>query len=292
MAPQATIERTRLLRGTGLTERRERLAGTSTAILEAGSGSPLILLHGGIECGGIYWAPVVASLAEQRRLVVPDLPGLGESAPARQLDSGTFANWLEALVSATCEESPILVAHSLLGSLTVRFAAERGASLRRLLVYGAPGVGPYRMPAGLVYAAIRFGLRPSRRNSERFDRWAFFDLEQARGRDTGWFEAWSRYTMARARIPHVKRTMRQLISRGRKRVLDDVLDQIEVPTTLLWGRYDRFVPLAVAEHAGKRIGWPLRVIDRAGHVPHIERPESFLQILLETIDPQPNRSAA
>jgi 2-hydroxymuconate-semialdehyde hydrolase len=292
MTPQPTVERTRLLRGTGLAERREQVAGTSTAILEAGSGSPLILLHGGIECGGVYWAPVVAHLAEQRRLVVPDLPGLGESAPARQLDTGTFANWLGALVSATCEEPPILVAHSLLGSLAVRFAAERGDSLRSLLVYAAPGVGPYRMPSGLVYAAIRFGLRPSRRNSERFDRWAFFDLEQARGRDTGWFEAWSRYTMSRARIPHVKRTMRQLISRGRKRVVDDVLDQIEVPTTLLWGRHDRFVPLAVAEHAGKRIGWPLRVIDRTGHVPHIERPESFLRILLETIDSQPNRSAA
>jgi 2-hydroxymuconate-semialdehyde hydrolase len=268
------------------------LAGTSTAILEAGSGSPLILLHGGIECGGVYWAPVVRHLAEQRRLVVPDLPGLGESEPAPQLDAGTFANWLGALVSATCAEPPALVAHSLLGSLAVRFAAERGDSLGGLLVYGAPGVGPYRMPAGLVYAAIRFGLRPSRRNSERFDRWAFFDLEQARGRDTGWFEAWSLYTMSRARIPHVKRTMRQLIARGRKRVPDRLLDRIEIPATLLWGRHDRFVPLAVGEHAGERTGWPLRVIDRAGHVPHIERPESFLRVLLETIEPQPDRSVA
>ena len=150
---------------------------------------------------------------------------------------------------ATCAEPPALVAHSLLGSLAVRFAAERGDSLGGLLVYGAPGVGPYRMPAGLVYAAIRFGLRPSRRNSERFDRWAFFDLEQARGRDTGWFEAWSLYTMSRARIPHVKRTMRQLIARGRKRVPDRLLDRIEIPATLLWGRHDRFVPLAVGEHS-------------------------------------------
>jgi hypothetical protein len=52
MAPQSTVERTRLLEGTGLAGRRERLAGISTAILEVGSGPPLILLHGGIECGG------------------------------------------------------------------------------------------------------------------------------------------------------------------------------------------------------------------------------------------------
>ena len=292
MAPQSTSERTRLLQGTGLAERGERLAGASTAILEAGSGPPLILLHGGIECGGVYWAPVVAGLARQHRLVVPDLPGFGESEPAPQLDTGTFAGWFGDLVSATCEEPPTLVAHSLLGSLAVRVAAEHGDLLRRLLVYGSPGVGPYRMPPGLVYAAIRFGLRPSRRNSERFDRWAFFDLEQARSRDSGWFEAWSLYTMSRARIPHVKRAMRQLLSRGRKRVPDAVLDRIEVPTTLLWGQHDRFVPLELGEQAGMRLGWPLRVIDRAGHVPHIERPESFLGVLLASIDPQPKRSPA
>jgi pimeloyl-ACP methyl ester carboxylesterase len=292
MAPQSTLERTRLLQGTGLAERRERLAGVSTAILEAGSGPPLVLLHGGIECGGVYWAPVVAGLAQRHRLVVPDLPGLGESDPVPQLDAATFTSWLRALVGSTCEEPPIFVAHSLLGSLAVRAAAEHGDSLRRLVVYGSPGVGPYRMPPGLAYAAIRFGLRPSRRNSERFDRWAFFDLAVARGRDADWFEAWKLYTMSRARVPHVKRAMRQLISRCRKRVPDDVLNRIAAPTTLLWGRHDRFVPLALGEGAGKRIGWPLQVIDRAGHVPHIERPESFLRALRATIDPQPNGSAA
>ena len=292
MASLPTSDRARLLEGTGLAERRQRLAGISTAILEAGSGPPLILLHGGIECGGVYWAPAVARLAQEHRLVLPDLPGLGESEPAPQLDTGTFASWLGALMSASCEEPPTLVAHSLLGSLAVRYAAERGDSLRRLLVYGSPGVGPYRMPPGLVYAAIRFGMRPSRRNSERFDRWAFFDLEQARARDPGWFEAWTLYTMSRARVQQVKRTMRKLISRGRKRVPDDVLRRIQVPTTLIWGRHDRFVPLAVGEQASKSLGWRLRVIDRAGHVPHIERPESFVGALRATIDPHPNRSAA
>ena len=292
MSPQPSAERARLLLGTGLEERRERLAGISTAILEAGEGPPLILLHGGIECGGVYWAPVVAHLARRHRVVVPDLPGLGESDPTPQLDAEVFANWFGALVSATCEAAPDLVAHSLLGSLAVRVAAERDDVMRRLLVYGSPGIGPYRMPPGLIYAAIRFGLRPSRRNSERFDRWAFYDLEQARGRDVRWFEAWSLYTMSRARIPHVKQTMRGLISRCRKRVPDDVLQRIEIPTTLLWGRHDRFVPRALGEAAGERLGWPLRVIDRAGHVPHVERPESFLRALQATIDPLPKRSTA
>ena len=292
MASLPTSDRARLLEGTGLAERRQRLAGISTAILEAGSGPPLILLHGGIECGGVYWAPAVARLAQEHRLVLPDLPGLGESEPAPQLDTGTFASWLGASMSANWPAAahprralPLRQPRGAIRSRARRFAAEV-ARLRIARRRALPDA------TGLVYAAIRFGMRPSRRNSERFDRWAFFDLEQARARDPGWFEAWTLYTMSRARVQQVKRTMRKLISRGRKRVPDDVLRRIQVPTTLLWGRHDRFVPLAVGEQASKSLGWRLRVIDRAGHVPHIERPESFVGALRATIDPHPNRSAA
>jgi 2-hydroxymuconate-semialdehyde hydrolase len=47
------------------------------------------LLHGGIECGGAMWAPVLAQLAQHHRVVVPDVPGLGESAPLDRLNAST-----------------------------------------------------------------------------------------------------------------------------------------------------------------------------------------------------------
>jgi 2-hydroxymuconate-semialdehyde hydrolase len=62
-------------------------------------------------------------------------------------------------------------------------------------------------------------------------------------------------------------------------VPDAELRRIDVRTTLLWGRHDRFVPAALAESASTRLGWPLRVIDDAGHVPHIEQPQAFLDAL-------------
>jgi pimeloyl-ACP methyl ester carboxylesterase len=60
---------------------------------------------------------------------------------------------------------------------------------------------------------------------------------------------------------------------------DTELRRIDVPTTLLWGRHDRMVPLRVAEQAATRHGWPLHVIDHTAHAPHIERPESFVEAL-------------
>jgi pimeloyl-ACP methyl ester carboxylesterase len=195
----------------------------------------------------------------------------------------TFGDWFADLVRQTCREEPALIAHSLLGSLAARFAVQHGDLLRRLVIYGAPGIGSYRMPLGLRVVAIRFGLRPSERNAERFDRWAFFDLDRAREQDPDWFEAFSAYTRSRAVVPHVKRTMRQLIGSCTKQVPDTELRRIPVATELLWGRHDRFVPLGLAEAASARLGWPLHVIDDAGHAPHIERPEAFLGALDTTV---------
>ena len=71
----------------------------------------------------------------------------------------------------------------------------------------------------------------------------------------------------------------QLIGSATRQVPDAELRRIPVATDLVWARHDRFVPLAVAEEASERLGWPLHVIDDAGHVPHIERPDAFLGAL-------------
>ncbi len=268
-----------MLAGLPVRERRVELAGTSTTVLEGGDGPPLVLLHGGIECGGAIWAPVVATLAERHRVVIPDLPGLGESDPVARLDGATFAEWFTALLRLTCDEPPALVAHSLGGSLAARFAARRGELLERLVIYGAPGVGRYRMPVGLRVTAIRFALRPTERNAERFERRAFLDLDRVRALDAEWLAAFEAYSLARAHVPHVRRTMNRLIRAGTKQIPGAELERIAVPASLVWGRHDRFVPLALGEAASRRLGWPLHVVEGAGHVPHAEQSEAFLEAL-------------
>jgi pimeloyl-ACP methyl ester carboxylesterase len=270
------LARQRLLAGLPAVERRVPVAGVDTALLEAGDGPPLVLLQGGIECGGVYWAPTLARLAASHRLIAPDVPGLGESEAVDRLDTAAFDEWFAELIRETCDARPALIAHSLLGSFAARFAASHGDLLRSLTLYAAPGIGPYRMPLGLRVVAIRFGLRPSVQNMERFERWALFDLDEQRRRDAAWLDAFTAYTRSRAVVPHVKRAMRQLIGAGTKRIPDAELRGIAVPTSLVWGRHDRFVPLALGEAAARRLGWPLRVIDDAGHVPHIERPDAFV----------------
>jgi pimeloyl-ACP methyl ester carboxylesterase len=282
--------RARMLAGLPITERVLDVGGVETTVLEAGDGPSLVLLHGGIECGGAYWAPVIARLAERHRLVVPDVPGLGESAPVDRLDDDTFAAWFTGVLEQTHAEQPTLVAHSLLGSAGARFAARRSDLLRGLVVYGAPGVGPYRMPMRLRYVAIRFGIRPTAHNAGRFDRFALLDVDANRRREPEWFAAFDAYARSQATLRHVKRTMSRLIAAETKQIPDADLNRIAVPTTLLWGRHDRMVPLAPAQGAAERLGWPLRVVDGAAHAPHMEQPEAFVVELSAIVSASSERS--
>ena len=164
-----------MLAGLPVTNRTLHIDGIATSILEGGDGPPLVLLHGGIECGGAMWAPVLTQLVEHHHVVVPDVPGLGESAPAQRLDVETFASWFTGLLEQTNLERPTLVAHSLLGSLGARLATRRSSLLGRLVVYAAPGVGPYLMP-------IRLALRgdPLRHPAEHSQRGALRTIRPAR----------------------------------------------------------------------------------------------------------------
>jgi pimeloyl-ACP methyl ester carboxylesterase len=268
----------------GLPVRTVTVDGTRTAYIEVGAGDPLVLLHGGIECGGVMWAPVVESLAATHRVIVPDVPGLGESPPMAKLDAESVGGWLTDLLAALGHDSPVLVAHSLVGSLTVRaLAAGAGPAVKRLVVYSAPAVGPYHMPMMLRYLAVRFAIRPTSMNAERFDRFAFLDRDAARARDPEWYDAWATYTLEQAKTRHAKRAMRALIGAGTKQVSGAELAAIDAPIALLWGRGDRMVPLSVAEAAAHGQGWPLRVVDDTGHAPHLERPEDFVEALRDVL---------
>jgi 2-hydroxymuconate-semialdehyde hydrolase len=130
-----------------------------------------------------------------------------------------------------------------------------------------------------MLAALRMGLRPSEANLARANRWPFHDLDRTR-KDLGEpFEALNIYTLSRAVIPHVKRTMRQLVKVGTKQIPETDLRRIEIPTSLVWGRQDRMGPLRFAEAASSRLSWPLYVIDDAGHIPPAEQPDAFLGAL-------------
>jgi pimeloyl-ACP methyl ester carboxylesterase len=271
--------RQRVLAGAPVTERRLDLAGVSTAVLEGGDGPPVVLLHGQGGWSGM-WLPVIADLVTTHRVVAPDLPGLGASeVPDGPPDAAHVLAWLDALIERTCSAPPALVGASLGGSIAARFAIAHPDRLSRLVLAGAGSLARFRPAPGVVLALIRFIARPSERTQRGFLRQVAADPDRVRALMGDRWEASQAYSLDRARTPSVRAANRRMLRElGTKTIPPEDLARIAVPTALIWGRHDRVMRLRIAEEASARYGWPLHVIEDAGHF-SIEQPDASREAL-------------
>jgi pimeloyl-ACP methyl ester carboxylesterase len=263
-----------------VTERRLELAGISTAVLEGGDGSPVVLLHGPGEFAA-KWLRVFPGLATTHFVVAPDLPGHGTSTVGDgALDADRTVAWLGELIERTCTSPPALVGHLLGGAIAARFAADHGDRLSRLVLVDALGLGRFRPAPTFALALVRFLARPSTHADERLWRRCTFDLDGVRaGMGESW-DTFAAYHLDRAREPSAKAALRTLMRKvGVPAIRPDDLERIALPTSLIWGRHDVAPRLRVAETASARYGWPLHVIENAANDPAIEEPEAFLAAL-------------
>lgn len=273
--------RQRLLAEIPLTEHHRDLAGVPTAVLEGGSGPPMVLLHG-IGQSALGWIGVIPDLASSWTLIVPDLPGQGASEVPGDvtLTAGRVMEWLAALVTATCAAPPVLVGHNLGGAVAARFAAAHGDRIAALVLVGAFGLGPFRPAPRFAVSMAAFQMRTTERNRDRMLGRCMVDFDGVRN-DLG--ERWdgiADYALDRARTPGVKAAGRTLMKEFALPVIPPAgLAAITAPTALVWGRQDPEARLRYGEGAAARHGWPLHVIDDCGADPHLERPDALVAAL-------------
>lgn len=96
---------------------------------DAGSGEPLLLLHGFAEDGAI-WTEVARRLT--CRLLIPDLPGSGRSTLTPALSIEAMAMAIKELLDREGVERCILIGHSMGGYIALAFAELYPERLRAL----------------------------------------------------------------------------------------------------------------------------------------------------------------
>ncbi len=238
-SPAGVEARERLLADLPVTERRLELNGVSTAVLEAGDGSPIILLHGPGE-HAVRWFTVIPDLQAGHRVIAPDLPGHGESAMFTVDPSADdMAGWLEDLIECTCAEPPVLVGHLLGGAIAAHFAASRGERVARLVLVDALGLAGFQPEPAFESALTGFLSDPTEDAHDHLWRHCAFDLDAM----CGWMgERWDwlkAYNLARARDPAQQQALHQLMAQfGFPPIPEEELAGIVVPTDLIWGRHD------------------------------------------------------
>ena len=272
--------RGRLLAGLPVADRRLSLAGASTAVLQGGEGQPMILLHSSGEFA-VVWMRVIPELVTAHRVIAPDLPGHGASEVGETpLDADRMLAWLGQLIDRTCSSPPVLVGRGLGGAIAARFAIDHGTRLERLVLVGAFGLAAFDPAPEFGLAANRFLEEPTEHTRDDMFRYCFVDLDGLRAQLGQRWAPLAAYALERARTATLPTALDSLMPRfGLPAIAPADLARITVPTSLIWGRQDLQVRLAVAQAASTHHGWPLHVIDNAGDDAPMEQPQAFLAAL-------------
>ena len=113
-----------------------RVAGTTFAWASIGSGPPLVLLNGTASPMSEWDPALLGALAVQRRVIVFDYPGLGQSGPAP--DSWTFdhaADWINDWLRVIEPAAPVdVLGWSMGGFIAQRLAVQHPERIRRLVL--------------------------------------------------------------------------------------------------------------------------------------------------------------
>lgn len=278
----AEAARRHLLDGVSATERRLQLNGIPTALLEAGAGPPIVLLHGPGEFAE-RWFRVLPGMARTHHVIAPDFPGHGRSGTGDAgLDTNRVFDWIDALIDY-CDGPPILVGHILGGAVAARYASSRPRKVERLVLVDSLGLAKFRPSPRFALGLIGFMARPSERSHRRFMRQCLADDTSVHESIGDKWDSLREYTLDRARDPGVKAAMKYFMGElGVPRIPDADLRRIVAPTSLVWGRHDRANRIRIAEEASERFGWPIHVIEDAADDPPMEAPGAFVAAVLNS----------
>lgn len=253
-------------------------AGIGTNFLDAGTGSPVVLIHGSGPGVSAYanWRLTLPDLAREHRVLAPDMAGFGFSDKPGTYGMAQWLDQLDGFFSALGVERASLVGNSFGGGLALAFADRWPERVDRLVLMGAVGVS-FPITEGLDRV---WGYEPSIENMRSildffaYDRNLVNDeLAQLRYRasvEPGMQEAFS------AMFPAPRQRWVESMATP-----EDRIAALPHDTLIVHGRDDRVIPMDNAVrllHLIERS--QLHVFGRCGHWTQIEHAAAFNQLLL------------
>ena len=136
-----------------------------TRVLTAGSGAPLLFLHG---AGGLFWDPFLDGLAATHRVIAPEHPGFGQSQGLEHVrDVWDLVLYYNELLDELGVARASVLGHSFGGMVAAELAANNPERVDKLVLI-APiglwidehpvpdisGIPPDQLPGGMGWIAI------------------------------------------------------------------------------------------------------------------------------------------
>jgi pimeloyl-ACP methyl ester carboxylesterase len=243
------------------------IGGCRTNLRRGGSGAPLLFLHGASGASTIL--PFMETLAQRFEVLVPEHPGYGLSDEPEWLDTiHDLAYFYLDFLKRLDLDKVTLVGNSLGGWIAMEMAVRDSARIKALVLVSPAGISaPGAQPADTFLMS-----------EEELAGQLFHDPQLARAR------------LAEPSTPEsVDISLKNRHSTARLAweprfhdpQLAKWLHRIEAPVQLVWGEADRILPLAFANELKRLLPRAeLQLIADAGHLPHVEKPREFCELVL------------
>ncbi len=255
---------------------------------KAGTGDvPIVLVHG-FGASSFSWRNNLNSIAEAGFTVyAPDLRGFGLSDKGwdKSMSQDAQADRLKAFLDAQGIDRAVLAGNSMGGGIVTNFSLRYPERVRGLVLVD---------PA--IYDGANSGLASALVSLPGIQRWGqhivrLILADNDRNADTiksAWFDpvkvtpdVLSGYRRA-LQTPEWDISLLALMRDGMSNNLDPRLKDLNVPTLIVWGEHDTWIPPTNAPKLNQDIaGSKLVMIENAGHVPHEEKPEEFNGVLID-----------
>ena len=232
-----------------------------------GGDKTVVFLHG-LFGTPEHWRSIMKSLADDYRLVAPQLPL--DRRPDRRSNGIKSLDDLIDHVAQTIfalDLPPVVMCGNSLGGLvSIEMCLRHPERVAGLVLAGS---------AGIFERSLTSGERP--KPSREFVRSIGLDIfaDEALITDE-MVEEWYQSVLDRDYVRFLLRVSRAT----RDWRLTDELQRLELPTLIVWGRDDKVTPPAVAEEFKRKIAHSrLEYIEDCGHAPSLERPAVFADLL-------------
>ena len=257
-----------------------------------GSGPPILLVHG-IAGSCNTFDLVLPYLARHHEVIAPDLLGHGQSAkPRGDYSLGAHAAGLRDLLEMLELPSATVVGHSMGGGIAMQFAYQFPKRCDRLVLVSSGGLGPEvtallraaTLPGADLVLALATSGRAKNLAGSLLSPFARLGLTTPPSVE---------HVMDHFLCLQDPDTRRAFVLTARS-VLDlrgqriDARDKLylaqALPTLIIWGSRDRFIPMKHGHEAHEMLpDSRLEIFEGAGHFPHRDDPERFIDILLDFI---------